>query len=250
MQCLRKSGKRPDLIPDAISFTSIVSAIAHDSKRRKVKDAQRILDTMYSILKDDDGGGIQLDRVAYNALIHAQSTQSGSADKAEMLLDYMLEQNGPSSIRPNAITFNTVLDAISKSKLPGSAARAEKILNKMQLIYEEGWNELRPDTFSFASVLNAYANSDEPDAAAKAEEILKHMHLIHQNGNNNVIPNTICFATVIKAYSRSRDNDAPQVSCALLLIELRHFKNFRTFPSVSLYYSLDSDFNPVHSMFC
>ena len=101
MQSLRKSGERPDLIPDAISFTSIVSAIAHDKRQSRVKETQKILDTMFNILKDDgDDGGIEMDRVAYNALIHAQSKQSGSADKAEMLLDYMLEKDGNSAIRP------------------------------------------------------------------------------------------------------------------------------------------------------
>lgn len=98
MQSLRKSGERPDLIPDAVSFTSIVSALAKDSIRGNVKE--RMLDAMFSILKDDDGKEIKLDSVAYNALIHAQSNQSGSADKAEKLLDFMLEQGSNSTIRP------------------------------------------------------------------------------------------------------------------------------------------------------
>ncbi len=95
------------------------------------------------------------------------------------------------------ITFNTVLDAISKSNEKGAAARTENILNKMQQMYEGGLKEVQPDTFSFASVLNAYANSDEPGAAEKCEEILKHMHLLYENGNHRVRPNTVCFATVI-----------------------------------------------------
>ena len=97
----------------------------------------------------------------------------------------------------DVITFNTVLDAISKSREKGAATRAEAILNKMQSMYEEGAKEIQPDTFSFASVLNAYANSDEPGAAEKCEDILKHMQLLYENGNHRVRPNTICFATVI-----------------------------------------------------
>lgn len=100
MQSLRKSGERPDLIPDAISFTSIISALAHNSRYGKVKDAQKMLDAMFGIIKNEDGQGIKLDRVAYNALINAQSKQSGSAHKAEILLDYMLEQDDTSAIRP------------------------------------------------------------------------------------------------------------------------------------------------------
>jgi hypothetical protein len=58
------------------------------------------LDAMFGIIKNEDGQGIKLDRVAYNALINAQSKQSGSAHKAEILLDYMLEQDDTSAIRP------------------------------------------------------------------------------------------------------------------------------------------------------
>jgi hypothetical protein len=105
MQSLRKSGKRPDLFPDAISVTNIISALANDSGHRKVKDAQNMLDAMFDMIKDEGGEGIQLDRVAYNALINAQSKQSGSAHKAEMLLNYMLEQDGASVIRPVSDIF-------------------------------------------------------------------------------------------------------------------------------------------------
>ena len=112
----------------------------------------------------------------------------------------------------NVITFNTVLDAISKTREEGAAERAETILNKMQRMYEQGCKDVRPDTFSFASVLNAYANSGQPDAARKAEKILKHMQMLHEDGNDSVVPNTICFSTVIKAYSRSNERGSAQVS--------------------------------------
>ena len=112
----------------------------------------------------------------------------------------------------NVITFNTILDTISKSKEKGAAARAESLLDRMQQMYLDGCKEVRPDTFSFASVLNAYANSTEPNAAEKCEEILRHMQLLYEDGNKNVRPNTICFSTVIKAYAKSRRPDAAQVS--------------------------------------
>jgi pentatricopeptide repeat protein len=101
MQSLRKSGKRPDLIPDAISFTSLITALAQESKRGGNKiNAQKMLDSMFELLTNKDGGGdIDFDTVAYNAFIHAQS-QSGSASKAEMLLNYMLDQHETSAIRP------------------------------------------------------------------------------------------------------------------------------------------------------
>jgi len=210
MDALRKSGKRPDLIPDAVSYTNIISALAHDSNSKNIQHTQSIIDNMFSMMNNENDQEIQLDSAVYNALIYAQSKQSGSAEKALMLLNYMLDGDSKSKVRPNTITFNSVIDALSKSKERGSSARAEEVLNKMQQLHELGHKDIRPDTFSFASVLNAFANSDAADAAKKAEDILQHMHQLHMNGNDSVRPNTVCFATVIKAYSRSRQMGSAQ----------------------------------------
>ena len=117
------------------------------------------------------------------------------------------------------------MNAISKSKEKDAASRAERILNKMQRMYEQGCDDVRPDTLSFASVLNAYANSAERGSAEKAEKILKHMQLLHKNGNDSVVPNTICFATVIKAYSRSRRFGAAQVSIYTSMLRWFHYSD-------------------------
>ena len=112
---------------------------------------------------------------------------------------------------PNTITFNSVLNALSKSRKEGSATRAEQILRHMQDLHTSGDVNVQPDAFSFSSVLNAHANSNERGAGEKAERILKFMFEISEGKNDrttNVKPNTVCFSTVIKAYSKSRGDPA------------------------------------------
>jgi len=208
MKLLRESGERPDLILDAISYTSIISALTRVSNK-KDPESVRLLDDMMSMVRNEVHES-NVDSGVYNALIHAQvhSGDIGAAEKAERLLLSMLTSNDSLAVRPNTITFNTVIDAWSKSNEPKGAARAEKLLKTMQKLHEEGYPDVRPDTYSFASVLNAYANSNNPKSARKAEDILKHMQTLYEEGNDNVKPNTICFSTVIKAYSRHQTKDA------------------------------------------
>ena len=83
----------------------------------------------------------------------------GSAAKAENILNHVLEGEGPVRVRPNTITFNSVIDAWSKSRAQDAAARSEEVLYRMQELYKKGYGDARPDTLSFTSVLHAHANS-------------------------------------------------------------------------------------------
>lgn len=104
MKKLRDSGARPDLVPDQIAFTSIISALAQSAGRRDPAETQKVMDTMLDFVNDNEGD-VQLDTPAYNALIHAQSKQKGSVAIAEQLLNHMLEQDISTNIRPVSFCF-------------------------------------------------------------------------------------------------------------------------------------------------
>ena len=138
------------MIPDAVSYTSIISALAKRNDRKSTE----LLDDLITLVHEH-GSGSTLDSGVYNALIYAQiqNDENGSAEKAENLLLSMLDgdQDADSAmIRPvslidcskpvmfdaisltthlifssmqNTITFNTVIDAWSKSKQKDSAGK-------------------------------------------------------------------------------------------------------------------------------
>eukprot|EP00557_Chaetoceros_sp_GSL56_P006495 CAMPEP_0176503992 /NCGR_PEP_ID=MMETSP0200_2-20121128/15682_1 /TAXON_ID=947934 /ORGANISM="Chaetoceros sp., Strain GSL56" /LENGTH=900 /DNA_ID=CAMNT_0017903367 /DNA_START=234 /DNA_END=2934 /DNA_ORIENTATION=+ len=199
MELKRKSGDRPDLIPDAVSYTSIIRSFTKQDNDEGVSLKKYILNKAKFNVEDSG-----LNNVLLLTQIESNEDSGAAAEKAEQVLRSMIKdsQNDPSKIKPNTITFNTVIDAWSKSNAKHAAAKAQEILKEMQILYEKGFPGVCPDTFSFASVLNAFANSPEANSAEKAEELLRHMCKLNENGNTNVVPNTICFATVIKAYSR------------------------------------------------
>ena len=110
MDELRESGERPDLIPDVASYTSIINALANKSRHSTAQEAEDILNHLMVERSSSLDSGI------FNAVIkaHNKSGQSASAEKAEAVLRFLLDDKGPVNAKPNTITFNSVIDSWSK----------------------------------------------------------------------------------------------------------------------------------------
>lgn len=87
--------------------------------------------------------------------------------RAEEVLYKMqdLYKKGYGDVRPDTLSFASVLNAHANSREPKSASRAEKILKHMQSNYEAGNQRARPNTICFATVIKAYSRSREIGAA-------------------------------------------------------------------------------------
>lgn len=63
-------------------------------------------------------------------------------------------------VRPNILSYNTVINSWAKSMHSDSAIRAQKLLTRMITTYKtEAFSTMKPDVVSFSSVLNALAKS-------------------------------------------------------------------------------------------
>lgn len=70
------------------------------------------------------------------------------------------KRNGTLVVRPNLLSYNTVIDSWAKSKQLDSAARAEALLTSMLRRYKtEAFSTVKPDVVTFSCVLNALAKS-------------------------------------------------------------------------------------------
>lgn len=70
------------------------------------------------------------------------------------------KRNGVLIVRPNLLSYNTVINSWAKSSMPESAARAESLLTRMLKRYKsESFSTIKPDVVTFSSVLNALAKS-------------------------------------------------------------------------------------------
>jgi len=105
-------------------------------------------------------------------------------------------------VRPNRLSYNSVINAWAKSSMPEAAVRAEDLLLRMIKSFKsEAFSTITPDAVTFASVLNALAKSRTTIMKAeKCGAILKAMIDLHEDdGSYDSKPNIVCYNTVLNA---------------------------------------------------
>jgi len=195
----RKSKLRvddPSLEPDKYTFCTALRAWAKSSDRKHgATNAERVLAKMQSLYHSDPTHNhlFKPNQVAYNIVLnaHAHSSEDGSAERAERMLNRMLDKQtsktelefpeaGTSSdtvsyddgIQPGRITFNTVLDAYAKSLRVGSAGKAKALLDRMIVLRDSGVIDFSPCETSYNTVINAYAKAAFRGEEGSAESAL------------------------------------------------------------------------------
>ena len=132
-------------------------------------------------------------------------------------------------VKPNAVNYNSVINAWGRCKTRGSAQRAEELLRTM------AQESVQPDVLSYALVVSAWAHSHEPGATARAEEILIEMEEWAKRTNKEIdfmlsvdggkkardIPQKVnldaeCYNTVLIALSKRQEVDATDRAMAIL----------------------------------
>jgi hypothetical protein len=114
-------------------------------------------------------------------------------------------------VRPNVLTYTSVIGALSRSRERNLASRAQAMLERMKQYGVE------PDMVAYTSVLNCWAKAVSREerglAAKKAFQILKEMEDLYiLEEQYHVKPNAITYATAIKAIGNSLDPEAPALA--------------------------------------
>jgi hypothetical protein len=110
---------------------------------------------------------------------------------AEAILQQMqnlAESTGESFLKPDTVSFNSVLKAWAESNVHDAPIQCEQILQRMQYLYENGQADCEPNVVSFNTVLDSWAKSSRREAPERAEAILRHMVTLHEGGIQNAKP--------------------------------------------------------------
>jgi len=197
MEQLYETGERDELCPNTISYNTVISAYARSGEMGSERRAERILRRMHKLSqqKDNSDGNNENDQQQY-------------------------------SCKPDLISYNTVINAWSRSKDPDGPNRAEAILNHMEKQYKNGLSSIQPDVVSYTSCIAGWARSKTditPDKAIRAQRILDRMDEAYKAGNVNAKPTVLSYNTVCNAWAKSRDDGAAsQVLNILNQMEAMH----------------------------
>lgn len=209
--------------PDAVSFSTLIDIYA---KYNVTNSTQLCEELFYSMPK------LQVRRSPYTffALQHAyaRSGQANAAQKAQAVLDYMLDlyhHKGDVFAKPNAMHYNAILNALSRRGTIQAAEQAVEMLNRMEanLTAGETGFDVEPDRLSYALTIVACARcmGQERRSANMAVQVLEKMEerarveAQLKAQVSSVAPPSVrldieCFNVVLTALSRVRDPDTPQ----------------------------------------
>lgn len=143
-------------LADTISYNALLLAFARSGHPDAGQRAEAILRRMP--LKNSRSYTTVIDAYSRSHEYHTDS-----ADRAHNLLDEMediYDQTRDVMMRPNCVSYSTVINAYSLSNDPKKAQKAWDILQHMKELAAEGKNSrARPSLVSYNSVLNACATS-------------------------------------------------------------------------------------------
>ncbi|PIN26916.1 hypothetical protein CDL12_00319 [Handroanthus impetiginosus] len=155
-----KEKERFDCKPDLVTYNTIVDGLC---RAGKVKIAQNVVNGMLS--KSEDLGQMLLLEI----------------DEAMALFRNMVS----SGIKPNKITFNTIIKALCESQ---KFDMIKEILWEYQC--EDG--EFVPDTCTFNTMMNAHCSQENLDEALKVFEKMKELNFLRDSATYSVLIRTLC----------------------------------------------------------
>ena len=129
--------------PNLITMNTLIHSFA---KRGMAEQAELILRTMSSKY------GIEPDTISYNSCIFGFA-KANKPRKCEELLKEMIEESRKSpakDVKPDTVTFNTVLSAWGRSYHWSAPNRAESLLRHMEQMYQAGNDHVEPDNYSYS----------------------------------------------------------------------------------------------------
>lgn len=200
-----------DVRPDTITFNTCIKAwcnSGHPDAPLKAEGLLRKLETNPQYPKQRGGMLIvRPNRLSFNTVINswAKSRKPKSAVYAENLLIRMIKsyQSDPfSTVKPDVITFSSVLNALAKSKATGfKAEKCKSVLNSMITLYEDdGSSDTKPNVICYNTVLNACAFSARggPDERRKALSVAVETFNELRRGQFGLSPDAVSYGNMLK----------------------------------------------------
>eukprot|EP00985_Skeletonema_marinoi_P007646 scaffold3384_cov122-Skeletonema_marinoi.AAC.4 len=193
--------------PNTITYNGVLFSLARDQGRGRAKVAQEMLNSMKERYQQTKDESIRPDDVSYGTVLHALA-QAGMAQEAESILDSLEDD------------YNAFID---QSESDEQSLMLESVVESVVV----------PGLTIYNSVLNAWANSFQRNAAERSESLLNRMKVLHQTGRNSgVDPDMISLSTVMKCHSQSKSKEGTERAEELLnqAIAMYHQGNWKVKP--------------------
>ena len=177
-------------MPNKWTYNSYLQALAKQRNPASADEAERILTMMEDKSKQLRSNTLKPDVLTYTNVLHCIAlSESGDAfPRAYAILSKM--ENGDGDVRPNVYTYNVLINVVAKSKLPGKAKIAVRLVNRMKEV------AIRPITITYNNALNACAYSDREIDDRK--EVMQVATMILKEAQETSGANYISYTTYLR----------------------------------------------------
>jgi pentatricopeptide repeat protein len=145
------------------------AAIAAQAKCGDAETAQRLFDDMVR-------NHCLPNTICYNSLISASSPNVTRACQLLRDMYRRYEHEGERFVKPNTVTFNTVLGTMAAAATPTAPMAADPLLDEMKRRTAAGELGVRPDHVTYATLVGIWTDSNLGfEATQRVEALLKEM---------------------------------------------------------------------------
>eukprot|EP00980_Cylindrotheca_fusiformis_P006992 scaffold1469_cov119-Cylindrotheca_fusiformis.AAC.36 len=185
---------------DTVSFNTVIAAWSRARQADAPMRAESILEKMLNA-----GGRIRPNSISFNTVMGAwvRSKSPHAFENCERLFSRMMElaESGNSQLKPDVVTYNTLIQACSLSSLQEAPDRAESILNEMK-------RKLKPNAMTYGAMIGVWSKSNRNDAGEKATAALRELVNKLSSGKLEGGLRVFEFTATIRAWEKSGSPDA------------------------------------------
>ena len=190
-----------ELDPDITK--QLVPALSAYGRRQTSQSARQAEELLHRFIEEYRTGNrvILIENTAFHNVMNAYS-KCAKPERAQKVLQKMMDlaksEKCFSHLEPDVFSFTILATAWAKSRHPGAAEKAERLLYHMEQ------KAMNVTTLTYNVVLNAIAVSHDPTKASRAAKIVQRMQRLVATGNQHCRPDLYTYQSWIHACSRTR----------------------------------------------
>ena len=200
-------------LPTGVSieaFNKVLVSWAKSGQDDGPKRAEQLI-----VFMDELGDPVKPNLSSFTTLIDAYAQQNDwdGVSYSERIFNRLLDEymEGEFDEEPNIATWTIVISAwtrLAKKGFRGTEERADKLLKRMESLFEDGRTSFGPDAIAYVTCMNAWAFSKNKFGPTQAELILNEMHERYMDGDDTMKPSARSIQIVIDSWSKGGDEDS------------------------------------------
>lgn len=221
MKELHNHGVLHDVKPNFITYAAVLSAMASSNRKEDCSRAMQLLDEMEQLAEKDPD--VAPNDVAWNFALKTFAN-IGDGIKAQECLAKMYHkfESGVLATRPSTTSWQTVVEAWTRSRDPNAPHRVLAIWKRMEELHDEGVLDQRPNAKIYVLMLECFSKSTQKDVRKHIGPTLEELDKAMLDGTQHSL-NMFDNLRIVRALTRLKDDDMLVKAEGVLRRMIKHY---------------------------